>query len=145
MRAPSALLSLPLAALLLAGCGVDPAAERRELVLGITESANAGDEDGVREQADALLQLLERQVGDEELTAEQADRLRALAEEVAAGADVLDEELQARLKAEADAARAQQERDEAQRLLEEERRKAEEAAKGGKGDKGDGGKGDKDD
>lgn len=143
MTAGRALLSLPLAALLLTACSVDPAAERREIVLGITEAANAGDEDGVRAQAESLLQLVERQVADEELSAEQADRLRALAEKVRTGADVLDEELQARLKAEADAERLQREADEAQRLLEEERRKAEESK--GKGDKGDGDKGDKDD
>ena len=145
MRVASALL---LAVLLLAGCGVDPAAERRELVLGITEAANAGDEDGVRTQVDALLKLLDRQVADDELPADEADRLRALAATVRTGADVLDEELQAQRKAEADAERLQRERDEAQRLLEEERRKAEEAKgkgeKDGDGDKGDG-KGDKDD
>ena len=148
MRVASALLTLPLAALLLAGCGVDPAAERRDLVLGISEAAKAGDEDAVRAQVDALLELVERQVADEELTADEADRLRALAARVRIGADLLDEELQARRKAEADAERLQRERDEAQRLLEEERRKAEEARgkgeKDGDGDKGEG-KGDKDD
>lgn len=133
MRPARALLPLPLAALLLTACGVDPAAERRELVHGITVSANAGDEDGVRAQVESLLQLVERQVADEELSAEQADRLRALVERVRTGADVLDEELQARLKAEADAERLQQERDEAQRLLEEERRKAEEDRGKGRG------------
>lgn len=143
MSAPRALLSLPLAALLLTACGVDPAAERRELVQGITEAANAGDEAGLRAQADSLLQLLERQVADDELPAEEADRLRALAAKVKAGADLLDEELQARLQAEADAERAQQRADEAQRLLEEERRKAEEGK--GKGDKDDGDKDEKDD
>lgn len=145
MTAGRALLSLPLAALLLTACSVDPAAERRELVLGITESANAGDEDGVRAQAESLRQLVERQVADEELTAEQADRLRALVEKVRTGADLLDEELQARLQAEADAERLQQERDEAERLLEEERRKAEESKGKGDGDKGDGDKDEKDD
>lgn len=130
MKAARALLPLPLAALLLAGCGVDPAAERRELVLGITESANAGDEDGVRAQAGSLLQLVDRQLADGELTAEQADRLQALAERVRAGADLLDEELQARLEAEAEAERAQREADEARRQLEEERRKGEDRGKG---------------
>ncbi|TBR17039.1 MAG: hypothetical protein EPO57_09530, partial [Chitinophagaceae bacterium] len=78
MTARRTLLALPVAALLLTGCSVDPGAERREVVLGITEAANAGDEDGVRAQAESLLQLVERQVTDEELSAEQADRLRAL-------------------------------------------------------------------
>lgn len=133
MTAGRALLTLPLAALLLMSCSVDPAAERREIVLGITQSANAGDEDGVRAQTESLRQLVERQVADGELSAEQADRLRALVEKVRAGADLLDEELQARLKAEADAKRLQQERDEAERLLEEERRKAEEGRGKGRG------------
>lgn len=133
MSTPGALLALPLAALLLTSCGVDPAAERRELVLGITESANDSDEAGVRAQVDALLQLVERQVADDEIPAEEADRLRALAEKVRTGADVLDEDLQARLKAEADAERAQKEAEEAQRLLEEERGKAEEGRGRGEG------------
>ena len=145
MTTARALLPLPLAALLLTACGVDPAAERRDLVLGITDAANAGDEDGVRAQATSLLQLLERQVADEELPAAEAERLGALVERVQAGADVLDEELQARLQAEADAERLQREADEAKRLLEEERRKADEGkGKGGKDD-GDGDKDEKDD
>ena len=135
---------LLLAALLLSACGVDPAAERRDLVLGITEAANEGDEDGVRTQVDSLLELLDRQVADDELPAEDADRLRALAAKVRTGADVLDEELQARLKAEADAEQARKDAEEAQRLLEEERKKAEEGKGAGKG-KGDDDEGDKDD
>ena len=123
--------ALLLAVLLLAGCGVDPAAERRELVLGITEAANASDEDAVRSQVERLLQLLDRQVADDELSAEDADRLRDLAVKVAAGADLLDEELQAKVR---EAEQARREAEEAQRLLEEERRKAEETGKPRKGE-----------
>ena len=151
---PQALIGLPLAALLVAGCASsDPVAERREVVATLTEAANTGDADAVRRHADGLLELLERQLEGEQVDAAEAERLTALAQSVRTNADAIDEDLQQRLKAEADAEAARKELEEAQRRLEEERRKAEEAAKTaeeekgkgeGEGDKGEG-KGDKDD
>lgn len=141
MSRAQALLGLPLALLLVAGCAsADPAAERREVVATLTEAANSGDADAVRRHADGLLELIERQLADDEVDAEEAERLTALAQSVRAGADAVDEDLQRRLEAEAEAEAARKQLEEAQRRLEEERRKAEEAAKRAEEGKGEGDK-----
>lgn len=151
MSPARALVALPLAAALLAGCGADPAAERRDLVAELTQAANDGDADAVREHAEALVQVVADQREREELSAEQADRLIALAESVRKHADVVDADLQARLEAEAEAEAARKALEETQRRLEVERRKAEEAARQAEEDrkkdegKGDDGEGDKKD
>ena len=146
MSPARALVALPLAAALLAGCGTDPAAERRDLVAELTQAANDGDAEAVRERAAALVQVVADQREREELSGEQAARLTALAESVRENADVVDADLQARLEAEAQAEAARKALEETQRRLEEERRKAEEAARQaeedrkrdeGKGDEGD--------
>ncbi len=145
MRA-RALLVLPLLAGLVAGCGASPDDERREAVAALTEAANDGDASAVRSQADALLETVAAQLDRGELTAEQASRLTALAEAVRAGADVIDQDLLERRKAEADAEQARRQLEEARKRLDEERRKAEEAARQAEEDKGKGeGKDEKDD
>lgn len=129
MSPARALVALPLAAALLAGCGADAAAERRELVAELTQAANDRDADAVRERAEALVQVVADQREREELSPEQADRLIALAESVRRNADVVDADLQARLEAEAEAEAARKALEETQRRLEEERRRAEEDRK----------------
>lgn len=130
------LVLLPLAAVLLAGCGTDPADERRAHVADITEAANSGDEHGVRSGADALLRTVVAQLERAEVSQEEADRLTALAESVRRGADVIDEDLLERRRAEAEAEAARRAAEEAQKRLEEERRRAEEERDkdGGKGE-----------
>ena len=145
MSPARALLVLPLLAALLAGCGADPVAERRDAVAAVMEAANDGDADGVRDAADALLATVADQVERQELAGDEAQRLTALAQAVRSGADVIDEDLLERRRAEAEAEAARKELEEAQKRLEEERRKAEEAARQAEQDKGKGeGKGDKD-
>lgn len=144
-------LALALSVSLLVGCGSgeDPAGERREVVATLTEAANAGDAGGVRRHAERLVELVEEQLAGEQVDAGEAERLIALAASVREGADAIDEDLQARLKAEADAEAARKELEATQARLEQERRAAEEAAEKdgkGKGDKDeDEEKGDKDD
>ncbi|MCW2681063.1 MAG: hypothetical protein JWM62_2464 [Frankiales bacterium] len=138
------LLALPLALGLLAGCGSDPADEVRAQVAALTDAANAGDADRVRERVDALLSTVEAQR--DALGGAEADRLTALATSVRTNADVIDTDLLERRRAEAEAEAAAQQLAEAKRQLEQERRKAEEAARqadDGKG-KGKGGDDDKD-
>lgn len=116
---------------LLAGCGTDPADVVRDDVRALTEAANEGDADAVRDRADVLLSTVARQREAEQLTAEQADRLIALAQAVRKGADVIDAGLieRRRVEAEAAAKAAAAKLAEAKAQLEEERRKAEEAAR----------------
>lgn len=141
------LVAAPLAVMLLAGCaGADPAQDRRAVVAELTDAANERDADAVRQHAERLVALVEQQLADDAINAEDAERLTALAASVRSGADLVDEDLQSRLEAEAEAEAARKELEEAQRQLEEERRKAEER-KGEDEKKGDEGKGegDKDD
>jgi chromosome segregation ATPase len=119
-----AALALAASVGLLTGCAADPGAERREQVAVLTEAANAGDAGRVRDRADALLEILDQQVQRQELPEEEADRLRALAREVRSGADVLDEDLLERRRAEAEMEAERQRLDAERRQLEEERRKA---------------------
>jgi hypothetical protein len=138
--------ALPLVAVLLAGCGSDPADVRREQVAALTEAANQRDALALRSGADELLRTL----GDsEDLSAAQAERLVQLVRAVRTHADVIDADLlkqrQAQAEAEAERVRLEQERT----RLEEERRKAEEAARSAEEQREDGkgerkGKGDKD-
>lgn len=136
-------LLLPLAAVLLAGCGTDPGGVRRVQVAEVTEAANARDADLVRSRADALVETLAAQVADKQLAADEAERLTALARAVRAGADAIDADLieRRRLEAEADTARRQLEQE--RKKGEEERKKGEEEREKDEG-KGEGGK-DKDD
>lgn len=155
MTAPQALLALPLLAALVVGCGgTDPVAERREVVATVTDAANTRDADALRRAADRLVQLVEQQLAAEELPADEAERLRVLAQTVHERADLVDEELQRRLQAEAEAEQARRQLEETQRLLEQERSQAEEAARqaeqsreerGGDEGKGKGDKDEKDD
>ncbi len=126
-----ALLALPVALVLLAGCGTDPADVVRDDVRALTEAANDGDADAVRDRVDALLTTVAEQRTAEELTAEQAAQLIALAQKVRKGADVIDNDLleQRRRAAEAAAKAAAAKLAEAKAQLEEERRRAEEAAR----------------
>lgn len=125
MTGPRPLLVAVLVSGLLVGCGVDRAAERRELVAELTQAVNERDADRVREQAQTLMIVVTDHHEKGELSAEQAERLTLLAQKVEQGADLIDEQLQARLKAEADAAAATKKLEEAQRQLEQERREAE--------------------
>lgn len=138
------LLAVPLSAVLLAGCAADPADDRRAQVAAVTEAANAGDADRLREEADRLIAMV---ADSADLPDDRADRLRALAASVRTGADVIDAELleQRRREAEAEAAAAaerQRLEEERQRLeaereqLEADRAKAEQDRKG-KGKKDD--------
>lgn len=127
MRPAPLALALALVAGLVAGCGQadDAAGERREVVAALTEAANAGDAGGVRRQADQLVELVQAQLAAERVDAAEAERLTALATSVRTGADAIDEDLQARLKAEADAEAARKELEATQARLEQERRDAE--------------------
>lgn len=141
--------AVPLAAVLLSGCGADPASDRRAQVAAVTEAANAGDADRLRGEAERLAALVTDQQARQDVPAEQATRLLALADAVRSNADVIDEELleQRRREAEAEAAaeaerrRLEQERQRLEaerRQLEEDRAKAEqEAEERGKGNKQD--------
>ncbi len=144
MRLLRAVPALPLAALLLTGCGADPAADRREQVAALTEAANAGDADSVRARADTLMETVAGQVERQELAADTAERVIALAQAVRAGADVIDDELleQRRVEAETEAERQRleaerQQLEEDQAKAEQERQKAEERGKGKAKDKDD--------
>ena len=140
MRARHGLVALPVAALLMTGCAADPGADRRAQVAAMTEAANAGDADRLRDEAERLVEAVTAQQERQEVSADEATRLIALAEAVRTHADVIDAELleQRRREAEAEAA-AQAERqrleEERQRLeaerqqLEEDRKKAEEERK----------------
>ena len=126
MRRRTGLALLPV--LLLAGCGgSDPADDRREQVAALTGAANERDADGVRQRADALLSTVADQRERQEISAGEADRLIALAQAVRTGADVVDEDLLERRRAEAEAEAARQQLEEAREQLEEERKKAEES------------------
>jgi chromosome segregation ATPase len=137
VRVPHGLAALPVVALLLVGCGADPAADRRSQVAAVIEAANSGDADRLRDEADRLVETVTAHQERQDVAADEATRLIALAEAVRTNADAIDEELleQRRREAEAEAA-AEAERkrleEERQRLeaerkqLEEERRKAEE-------------------
>lgn len=125
MSPAQAALALAASVGLLAGCAADAGVERHEQVAALTEAANAGDADRVRDRADALLETLDQQVQRQELPADEADRLRALAREVRSGADVLDEDLLERRRAEAEMEAERQRLDAERRQLEEDRRKAE--------------------
>ena len=138
------LLAVPVALVLLAGCGSDPADDLRADVAALTEAANDGDADGVRDRADALLTTVQAQREADQLDAQEADRLIALAQSVRTNADVVDAELLERRRVEAEAEAAKQQLEQARRQLEEERKKAEEAARRAAEDAGKGeGKGDK--
>jgi hypothetical protein len=129
VRQVRALLPPLLAVGLLAGCGTDPADDRRAQVAALTEAANDRDAAAVRERAAALLDLLEAQRSREELTAQEADALTTLVEAVRTGADVIDTELLERRQAEAEAEAAKRELEQARQQLEEERKRADEAAR----------------
>ena len=118
-------LVLGVAAVLLAGCGSDPAGVRRQHVAEVTAAANDRDADRVRERAQALVDLLAEQREQGDLQAAEADRLTVLAQAVQRSADVVDAELLERARLEADRKKLEEER----KRLEEERRKAEEDAK----------------
>jgi hypothetical protein len=119
-----AALALAASVGLLTGCAADPGAERREQVAALTEAANAGDAGRVRDRTDALLEILDQQVRRQELPEEEADRLRVLAREVRSGADLLDEDLLERRRAEAEMEAERQRLDAERRQLEEDRRQA---------------------
>lgn len=127
------LLALPLALFLLTGCGSDPADALRADVAALTEAANAGDADRVRDRAEALLSTVDAQREGDQISAGEAEQLIALAQSVRTKADLIDTDLieQRRLEAEAEATAKQLEQ--ARQQLEEERKKAEEAAKKGRG------------
>lgn len=129
MTAVRRLVVLPLAAALLAGCGSDPADERRAEVVALTEAANDRDADAVRDRADALLTTVQAQRERDQISAQEADRLIALAQSVRSSADVIDEDLLERRRAEAEAEAAKQQLEQTRKQLEEERKKAEEAAR----------------
>jgi len=140
--------ALLLTGALLAACGggTDPADVRRADVAAMTAAANDGDADGVRRHADALLATVAVQLEAQHVTADEAERLTALAESVRASADLIDDDLLERQRAEAEAEQARQELAEAERRLEEERARAEEAARQAEADReADEDKGPKDD
>jgi colicin import membrane protein len=120
-----AALALAASVGLLTGCAADPGAERREQVAALTEAANAGDAGRVRDRADALLEILDQQAQRQELPKEEADRLRVLTREVRSGADLLDEDLLERRRAEAEMEAERQRLDAERQRLEEDRRQAE--------------------
>ena len=124
-----ALLVLALTAALVAGCGADPAAERRRAVAEVIEAANDRSAETLRVRAGSLLDLIEAQVQREELAADEAQRLTALAEAVRTSADVIDADLLERRRAEQAAEEARRQLAETQKKLQEERRRAEEAAR----------------
>lgn len=132
------LLVLPLATALLVGCAADPADERRDAVASLTEAANARDAARLRTEAEALLELLDAQRASQDLAGDEAERLRGLVEAVLSGADVIDEDLIERRRAEAEAEAARLQLEEAQRQLEEEREKSDEDEDKGRGKKDDG-------
>ncbi len=132
------LLALPVALALLSGCGSDPADVLRADVRALTEAANAGDADAVRDRADALLSTVDAQREADEIGDREAERLIALAQSVRTHADVVDEDLLERRRAEAEAAAAAEQLARANKQLEEERRKAEEAARQAEDGKGKG-------
>lgn len=120
MRAPHALASLPVAALLLSGCAADPADDRRAQVAAVIDAANAGDADRLRDEAGRLVETVTAQQERQDVAADEADRLITLAEAVRTNADVIDEELLEQRRREAEAA-AEAER----KRLEEERQRLE--------------------
>ena len=119
------LLAVPLAVALLAGCGSDPADVRREQVAAMTEAANEGDADRLRERAQALISTLDAQREQGDLDEAEAGRLTELAQAVLRSADVIDADLLERRRVEAERKKLEEER----KRLEDERRKAEEAAR----------------
>ncbi len=85
------LVAAPVAFLLLAGCAAaDPLAERRSAVAAITDAANDGDVDAVRDEVADLLSVLREQVANGDLDRDESDRLRAIAERIRDGAAVLE-------------------------------------------------------
>ena len=84
-------LLAPALALVLTACaGGDPVAERREAVADVTDAANAGDADALREAVEDLLSVLRAQVASRELDRAEADRLRLIAERIVANADLVE-------------------------------------------------------
>lgn len=129
MTVARGLVALPLTALLLAGCGTDPADERAAAVARLTEAANARDADGVRTRAQQLAAMLAAQRESGALPAADGDRLLALVERIRVGADMIDEALLERQRVEAERRKLEQER---QRLADE-RKRAEQRNGKGKG------------
>lgn len=127
------ILLLPIALLLLTGCGSDPADAVRADVAALTEAANAQDADLVRDRAEALMSTVAAQREADQISADEAERLAALAKSVRTNADVVDADLIERRRIEAEAEATAKQLEEAKKQLEEERKKAEEAAKKGKG------------
>ena len=85
------LLLAPALALVLTACaGGDPVAERREAVADVTDAANAGSAESLREAVDDLLSVLRAQVASGELDRAEADRLRVIAERIAVNADLVE-------------------------------------------------------
>lgn len=100
-----------LAALLAAGCGgqASPAQELADRVDAVTREANDRDADGLRDAALSLADTVSAQRDDGALSADRAKQLLTLAATLRERADLLDPEVQARLKAEQEAERARQE------------------------------------
>ena len=128
-------LLLPVALVVITGCGSDPAGELRNDVAAVTEAANVRDADRVRDRAGALLATIEAQADRGVLEPDRAAQLTEMARAVQAGADAIDEDLieLRRLEAEAEAERQriEQEREQVEQEraeLEAERKQAEEEA-----------------
>lgn len=102
-----------LTALLVTGCGgqASPERELADQVDAVTREANDRDADGLRDATSSLSDTVSAQREDGTLSAERAQRLLTLAATLRERADVLDPEVQARLKAEQEAERARQEAD----------------------------------
>lgn len=119
---------LPLALVLLAGCGSAPEADLRARAEAAIEAANERDADAVRRHAQSLEQAVADLADAGELTDERARTLAALAASLQTSADVIDQDLLEQRRREAEAERLEQERArlEAERQqLEEDRRRAE--------------------
>ncbi len=84
-----ALLALPLAVLLLAGCAANPRTDVRDLVADLIAAANDGDAAAVRSAADALIAEVESQRT--ELGETEANALLDLARQVQADAGLLEQ------------------------------------------------------
>lgn len=91
MRVRTALASLAVGGLLLAGCAASPEAELNQALTTVTERANDRDADGLRDAADELARVVSRQSGNG-LTAGRVKTLLALVAKVKADADLIEEE-----------------------------------------------------
>lgn len=86
-----ALVALPLAAVVLAGCAADPRVELRDLVEDVTAAANDRDAAGLRRAVDALIAEVEKQRRDGVLGPTEASRLLDLARQVGDDAKLIEQ------------------------------------------------------